>query len=612
MYCNNCGKFLLESDKFCSNCGTRVIQSEQAPTQYTQSEEFKPESPQDQIPKPTPPVDNIKWNIADFPGHEVKKTEEINFDWGNTKDFKKPGAPEDEIALNPVQKPDSGQHAEGGFLVAEAVEEEIIQGKDLEEEIFAEASLVESIPAGGDFHKRTKIVDKFYTFNKKNEEFQKLLDKEYEKIKTGENDSLDEQYFRDRVSEINNKSSELWPEFNPTEHLAEMAMARDRFFGPMEDIYTNAAKPEPPVAAEPAESPVAAEAPIAAEPAETPVAAEPTDAPEAAEPSEYLPGEEPLPEENILPDLEICNAEQTMPCREETSEGEGKPAESHEPAFSTPLDNHVIPEDFEESKPAAASAVSPAATPTTSEHAEPEPSEPKPATSSQDDDVNAIRDRWIKYEEDEDDEEEGRSGGKFGKFIIGFLILLLLIQVALLGVKLVAPESAVAQFVDEKVQQVIQFFRGDDNTSQALVTDRNIAAEDKTGLIQLQIDKNVNDSIGNIIYNGELRLNTGKKYGDESLNQSTILEDNKWYTKDDGTQVYYDDQAIGAIISYESTRRLAEGETFDTLEIGEIRINGDNLYVWVAEEIAPGDRQEKIFRITVSGEAMNVNTEYDA
>jgi hypothetical protein len=546
----------------------------------------------------------VDFALAFWMLHEVKKTEEINFDWGNTKDFKKPGATDDEIALNPVHKMESGQHAEGGFLAVEVVEEDIIRGKDLEEEIFAEASLVESIPAGGDFHKRTKIVDKFYTFNKKNEEFQKLLDKEYEKIKTGESDSLDEQNFRDRVSEINQKTDELWPEFNPTEHLAEMAMARDRFFGPMEDIYTNTPKPEPPVAAEPAvaaEPPTAAEAPVAAE---APTAAEPAVA--AEEPTETesidnadLPGEEPLPEENILPDLEICNAEQTMPAHEEPAEAETPPQTVFTPSFSTPLDNHVIPEDFEESKPVA------------SQPSEAGSVEPKPATPSQDDDVNAIRDRWIKYEEDEDDEEEGRSGSKFGKFIIGFLILLLLTQVALLGIKLVAPESAVAQFVDEKVQQVIQFFQGGDNTSQALVTDRNIAAEDKTGLIQLQIDKNINDTIGNIIYNGELRLNTAKKYGDEELNQSTVLDDNKWYTKDDGTVVYYDDQAIGAIISYESTRRLAEGETFNTLEIGEIRINGDNLYIWVAEEIAPGSRQEKIFRITVSGETMNVNTEYD-
>lgn len=601
MYCKNCGKFLLENDKFCSNCGARVVQQKQNPGLSGQAGQDNTPVSGGDIPKPTPPVDNIQWNISDFPGHDVKKTEEINFDWGNTSIFKKPETPEDEIALNPVQKPEEGKPTEGGFVAVETVVEEIIRGKDLEEEIFAEASLVESIPAGGEPHKRNKIVDKFYTFNKKNEEFQKLLDKEYEKIKAGESDSLDEQYFRSKVSEINSASGEPWPEFNPTEHIAEMAMARDRFFGPMEDPYKPPVSPEPPVAAEPAAEP--ATIPEAAEPpeaADAAVAVEPNQAEEAAaetEPAEEtmpeetaeatnLPGEEPLPEKSILPDLEICNEEQTMKHH--------KPDEDAAPVFTTPLDNHVIPEDFDEPKPEAAIAEA-----------------TSPADSKPDDDVNSIRDKWIKYEEDEDEEEEGRSGGKVGKFIIGFLLLLLLTQVALLGIKLVAPESAVAQFVDDKVQQVIQFFQGENNNSQALVIDRNIAADDKTGLIQMQIDKNHNGNIAVIKYNAELRLDTVKQYSDEALNQSTVLEENKWYTKEEGGAVYYDDSAIGAAIAYESNKRLEDGEAFATLEIGEIRISGETLYVWVAEEITPGGRVEKILRITVSGETMSVTTEYD-
>jgi len=607
MYCNNCGKFLLENDKFCSNCGARVFLNEQSIEKQSSSEDFKSDASDDQTPKPTPPVENIKWNIEDFPGHDVKKTEEINFDWGNTSDFKKPEAPAEEIALNPIQKPDDVKPTEGGFIAAAVIEEVIIQGKDLEEEIFAEASLVESIPAGGDTHKRNKIIDKFYTFNKKNEEFQKLLDKEYEKIKEGTTDGLDDQAFRDSVSEINNKSDETWSEFNPTEHIAEMALARERFFGPIVNPYQEGKKEEAPV--------------------------------EATDPNS-LPGEEPLPEENILPDLEICKDEQTMPAMEETP---CAPIETESTeSFSTPLDDHLIPEDFEDPKPefpASSEMEEPKTEVFKDEEPETEmfkekdpeaerfkeeepkaavftPQEPeaeafKPEEQKPVDDVVSIRDKWIKYEEDEDEEDEKHSGGKVGKFIIAFLILLLLIQMALLGIKLVAPESAVAQFVDDKVQQVIQFFQGTDNTSHALTTDRSIALQNKTGLIQMQIDKNYNGSITVIKYNEVLQMDASKTYSDASLNMSTLLEDNKWYTKDDGNIVYYDDQAVGAIISYESSKELAEGESFATLEIGEIRISGENLYVWVAEEITPGERQEKIIRITVSGETMNVNTEYD-
>jgi hypothetical protein len=608
MYCNNCGKFLLENDKFCSNCGARVFLSEQSIEKVSQPDDQKPDASEDQTPKPTPPVDNIKWNIEDFPGHDVKKTEEINFDWGNTSDFKKSEATAEEIALNPVQKPVSGEPTEGGFIAATVIEEVIISGKDLEEEIFAEASLVESIPAGGDLHKRNKIVDKFYTFNKKNEEFQKLLDKEYEKIKEGTMDGLDDQAFRDSVSEINQKNDGTWSEFNPTEHIAEMALARERFFGPIVEPY----KGKPPI--------------------------------EAPEPNN-LPGEEPLPEDNILPDLEICKDEQTMPSSEAAPCAPGEPDVAQ--SFSTPLDDNLIPEDFEDPKPEVLEAseldeskldesevetqkveVLEVEEPKAEDHEVEEPKAedyevkepqaeepialaPEAETPRAVDDVLTIRDKWIKYEEEEDEEDERHSGSKVGKFIIGFLILLLLIQVALLGIKLVAPESAVAQFVDDKVQQIILFFQGSDNTSQAMVTDRSVAEENKTGLIQMHIDKNYNGNIAEIKYNEELRMNTAKQYTDDSLNMSTVLKNNKWYTQEDGSTVYYDDQAVGATISYESAKKLAEGESFATLEIGEIRISGESLYVWVAEEITPGERQEKIFRITISGETMNVDTEYD-
>jgi hypothetical protein len=590
MYCNNCGKFLLENDKFCSNCGARVFLNEQSAESESPTEDFKTDASQDSTPKVTPPVENIKWNIEDFPDHELKKTEEINFDWGNTSGFKKTEAMAAEIAFNPVQKSDTPEPTQGGFIEVEAVVDTIIQGKDLEEEIFAEASLVESIPTGGESHKRTKIVDKFYTFSKKNEEFQKLLDKEYEKIKAGDDDSLDEQTFRDRVTEINQQSEALWPEFNPTEHIAEMALARERFFGPMEDPYKEVKEEETPIQ----EAPTVDEIPSVEE---SVTAEEPTtaDEPKADEDQNSLLGEEPLPEENILPDLEICKDEQTMPDHQGApcipmASVEAEPAL----AFSTPLDDNLIPEDFEDPRVD-----------------EPKEEEPVIEETKSEDDVRSIRDKWIQYDEDEDEENGKHSGSKVGKFIIGFLIVILLVEVALMSVWRFMPESAVAQFVDEQVQKVVQFFQGEDNNSLAMVTDRSIAAKDKTGLIQLQIDKNYNSNIEVIKYNEDLRLNTTKEYSDVALNQSTILQNNKWYTKEDGNAAYYDDQAVGAIISYESTRKLAEGESFATLEIGEIRISGENLYVWVAEEITPGDRQEKIFRITISGEAMSVNTEYD-
>jgi len=621
MYCKNCGKFLLESDKFCSNCGTPTSQIDEDTMFKTTSQEMDTsEEAAVNTVKPTPPVESIQWNIQDFPDHGVKKTEDINFDWGDTGVFKKSGAATEEIALNPTQRaagpdenptkplepPASAAHVEA---MPPVVEEPVLQGKELEDEIFAEASLVETIPTGNDSNKKTTKVDKFYTFNKKNEEFQKLLDKEYEKIKMGESDPLDEQSFRDSVHAINQQSDELWPEFNPAEHVAEMARAREAFFGP-DATYTIPERPDkPPVKENPIVEEIArieenpetdeprpskeetvkpeSEAKVEPETKAEPEAAPVIKAEQQTESEAEMPGEEPLPEADLLPDLNPKDPADFVDVPpEEQPSGPEQPSDLEPPS---------------DSKAPVETA------------AEVHTSEPAKAEAADDDEVKSIRERWLKYEEDSDDDEEGEhKTGKFAKFIIGLLIFILLIQVALLGIKFIAPESAVAQFVDDKVQSVITFFQGKDNTSLDMVTDRTVAAEDKSGLIQLQIDKNKDGAITDIVYNADLGFAPGKSYQDSKIKDSIELQDNQWYTDKDGTPVYYDEQAIGTVISYESSKTLKDNQEFQTLQIGEIRVSGENLYVWVAEKISPNELQQKIIKIAVKGETMAVVKEYDA
>lgn len=635
MYCKNCGKFLLETDKFCSNCGTPTDKiDEDTMFKKTSQETTQDDGASQDIAKPTPPVENIHWNLQDFPEHGVKKTEDINFDWGVTGIFKKPDDTSDEIALSPAQRtPEAPDKPEGPVEPKDLAKdlfpvetEPVLTGKDLEDEIFAEASLVETIPAGEDGKKKTTKVDKFYTFNKKNEEFQKLLDKEYEKIKSGENDSLDEQSFKEGVQAINKQNDELWPEFNPVEHVAEMARAREAFFGP-DATYTI---PERPNMAQVKEEPVAQELSEPELKADMPG--------EEVEPETDMPGEEPLPEADLLPDLnpmdsseevdvppaespeeptETAHFEATEPtetvsqaiiAEAATTESAG-PAEATEPAESAYAEATEQAEASIEATEPAEATESAGAIPAEAT----EPAEAIPAEPAEDDEVKSIREKWLKYEEEnDDDDEEEHKTGKFAKFIIGLLILILLVQVVLLGIKFIAPESAVAQFVDDKVQSVITFFQGKDNTSLDMVADRTVAAEDKTGLIQLQIDKNKDSAITDISYNADLSFVPGKSYQDSKIKDSIELQDNLWYKDKAGTQVYYDEQAVGAVISYESSKKLKDKQEFQTLQIGEIRVSGEDLYVWVAEKITPDELQQKIIKVAVKGESMAVVTEYDA
>ncbi|MDE8735394.1 hypothetical protein P0G10_20145, partial [Eubacteriales bacterium DFI.9.88] len=69
-------------------------------------------------------------------------------------------------ASETIKQPDEGQKPQA----ASSLEEELFGGLDSKAD---------------EARKQSEQIDKFFTFNKKNEEFQKLLDREYEKIKSG-------------------------------------------------------------------------------------------------------------------------------------------------------------------------------------------------------------------------------------------------------------------------------------------------------------------------------------------------------------------------------------------------------------------------------------------
>jgi hypothetical protein len=144
MYCEVCGNPLKEDDSFCKVCGTSgkgvVFTLEETPIGQTvineetnnHSKELEQTEQSVQIEqteqsKQTEQTEQSEqtefiWNIHDFP--KPKKTEEIDFDWGDA-DLKK-----------------TNQSVEN--------------------------------------------IDEYFTFNKENEEFQKTLDREYEKIEKQE------------------------------------------------------------------------------------------------------------------------------------------------------------------------------------------------------------------------------------------------------------------------------------------------------------------------------------------------------------------------------------------------------------------------------------------
>ena len=136
-----------------------------------------------------------------------------------------------------------------------------------------------------------------------------------------------------------------------------------------------------------------------------------------------------------------------------------------------------------------------------------------------------------------------------------------------------------------------------------------------------------NKNIKSITANDALTYKSGANYGIEDLNDSKPIENNLWYTKEDGTPVYYDQEVVGALIAFNSqwvdyvnegdkaaldlTKEGSDAynqavnfskagkvkEEFVSVQIGEIRQGQNGFYLWAAEEI----------KLTENGETKTAN-----
>lgn len=183
MYCSNCGNQITEEARFCSFCGTKVadapaqndipsidelipevkpVEEPEAPAPVAAPVEApaeaqaapieaSPELNLEQIeiePAPTTTFDEFQWNVDEYPSRTVyEKTEDVDFDWNA----------------------DPATIVTGGGITPETAAEIRVKADLMEEQ----AQAPEQSPTLGEF----------FTISKKNEEFQQLLNKEYEKVK---------------------------------------------------------------------------------------------------------------------------------------------------------------------------------------------------------------------------------------------------------------------------------------------------------------------------------------------------------------------------------------------------------------------------------------------
>ena len=307
MICKTCGHLLGETDRFCPICGSPVvIEVPNQKEEFTPS--FKTDTPapqplngsSDKKPRRHFQFEEFNWDLNGYPTEETKKTEDIDFNWESVsgrEERRSHPEVQDSMMFKGREKPDAepvDDHPE------QSLEEMIFGKKDRDGKI----SDTIRLDSYDDLSKTTQI-DKFYTYNKKQEEFQVLLDKEYQRLKAQHGEEEDEVPRRPafhfessqpertplidellgtpsepKVVEVNIDEEPEAPAVEPAAPVAESAPAVEPV-APVVEPVAPAAPAEP----EPVPAPVAEPvAPVQPEPTPAPVV-EPAPAEEAPAPA---------------------------------------------------------------------------------------------------------------------------------------------------------------------------------------------------------------------------------------------------------------------------------------------------------------------------------------
>jgi len=611
MYCRSCGNKLGDMDRFCQVCGTPTgyqeppaapaetseikeeivfnppyenkshfaeeeppFEAEEAPAAKKEEEDLQEFISEDEIEahkqeKDTDSSEPLKnaefaWNVHEFPGTTgAKKTEEIIFNW-NMEDFNQPEEKEPEV---------------------KAFEEELFQ------EIRDESNRI-----------KEQNIDRFFTFSKKNEEFQKLLDKEYEKFKMSsepiESAAVPEEtQFHEVTLDTEVPAEEPLKEAEPTveeviipeapevaaksEQVLEMARARAQFFGEELIRDNDSIKKK-------------------------------------LEPIEHA--EEPVVEQVEVPAFEQESKKEEEHFIEATETEE--PIETEEP---------VETEEEGSNGPERVAAFTPLAIPT----------------------FPGVEEKEAEEKEEETEEEketDGKHKRSVGQILLAIIAIILVIEILILGIRYFAPNSAAAEAIGNTQTEIFNtvsgwmggindLFSGNDSDEDAVKpddSDKDNAGEeeqppveqpsdtdtpapdpnptaDKNALVSSQLGNNRN--IEQVKANEALIYQAGKDYGLVDINNSKPITNNIWQTPEKADPVYYDKSVVGTIIAFDSQwidyvnggsksvldllkkdseayRKTANfskigkiKETFKLLEIGEIRQGSKGFYIWVHEEL---------------------------
>lgn len=242
-----------------------------------------------------------------------------------------------------------------------------------------------------------------------------------------------------------------------------------------------------------------------------------------------------------------------------------------------------------------------------------------------------------------DEEEEHQRKGGIKSVLLGILGVICVLIIAVLGIMIILPDSPVAKVMTDMGKKVVvtvtDIFGGDENKVENKVAVRESAMEDKTKLIQAEVDRNYKNNIEEIVYDSQLGYMSDVKYNLEDLKDVKDIQTILWYKDENGKPHYYDQEIVGTIIEFismrsawvnkddksifsilntgtkeynkvESLEKNDKEKLVELLSIGDIKVAGNAYYIWTAETI-DGVITERVYEIKEQNQKLYVNDHCD-
>lgn len=639
MYCKKCGKKLADGDRFCGNCGTKIDVSD-INIGFAE-EETKP--------KKNFEFGAFNWDLDGYPDEEKAKTEDVDFNWNTVLEEKKRKEIEEksftetiitenelfdkirnensakdasELSFNwelgSTTRVDRANRFESIIPKSEEkteldvpieVSDEHDEAQDIVDvdEALAAGIAAASLPR--------KSIDKFYTFNQKNEEFQALLDQEYERLRNRiREDSEAEAIIADKEEKLE-QARATWSKEPLDEHNEEEP---EKLVETKEEIGTHSeelveTEVEPPEYESNDETDRLEDIEDTETEAKDEVGEETDEVETEAETQSELDDASEEEVEDVAEELEesvtegetvACESEEGTECKQDSNEAhdeEACAAVSIEPETEDVVDNE--PEDVAEAESEeiidnskelhAEEEIS-----NTPESGNPPSDEEKEKEEkSGDEDSKAAklhyRDIFANDDVNGGDSGDEQKTGRWKIIVLDIVILILAIAVICSGILVFAKGSAPANKISQGISWVTEKFSGSNDSSKDKATNKsdNEGKQTKSMEDVVAAAKKSYVNIGKAQYDSSLRFDKSKDYGISELKSAKKFKDGEF---SEGKML--SEAIVNLSLGYYSglTDKINSGSD-DVLKL----IDEDSELYGHVKAITEGDEEHKIKEIKI-------------